>query len=71
MEEDNEESEVFLCPGCQRPEMHKWCPAHGTPYYMSGQLFTEEMEKSEQVRLQKLLSAPIFSAQIKNLSEKG
>ncbi len=24
------------CPGCQRDEIHKMCPAYGTPYYMSG-----------------------------------
>ena len=33
------------CPGCGRNELHKMCPAHGTPYYMSGEVFTEEMEK--------------------------
>jgi uncharacterized Zn finger protein (UPF0148 family) len=35
------------CPGCGRPELHKRCPAWGTPYYMSGEVFTEEMEKEE------------------------
>lgn len=33
------------CPGCGRPELHKTCPAWGTPKYMSGELFTEEDEK--------------------------
>jgi hypothetical protein len=23
-----------LCPGCQQPEMHKICPAYGTPFYI-------------------------------------
>ena len=32
------------CPGCGRPELHKFCPAWGTPHYMSGHLFTAEME---------------------------
>lgn len=35
-----------LCPGCQRPEMHKRCPAYGTEYYMSGTPFTKEIEDS-------------------------
>lgn len=34
-----------ICKGCGRPEIHKMCPAWGTRYYMSGILFTEEMEK--------------------------
>ena len=34
----------FVCRGCQRPEVHKMCPAWGTPKYMSGELFTEEDE---------------------------
>lgn len=35
------------CSGCQRElfEPHKMCPAWGTKYYMSGELFTPEMEK--------------------------
>ncbi len=33
-----------VCRGCGRPELHKMCPAWGTPMYMSGQLFTAEME---------------------------
>lgn len=32
------------CPGCQRHELHKMCPAHGTPFYMSGLDFTKEVE---------------------------
>ena len=36
---------VGVCPGCGRKELHKMCPAHGTPYYMSGVLFTKEMEE--------------------------
>lgn len=34
-----------ICIGCQRPELHKICPAWGTPYYMSGELFTKELEE--------------------------
>ena len=33
------------CSGCGRNEIHKLCPAWGTKYYMSGELFTPEMEK--------------------------
>ena len=32
------------CGGCQRPELHKMCPAYGTPFYMSGIPFTELIE---------------------------
>lgn len=32
------------CPGCQRMELHKMCPAHGTPFYMSGIPFSKETE---------------------------
>lgn len=28
------------CPGCRRVATHKVCPAHGTPFYMSGVPFT-------------------------------
>jgi hypothetical protein len=35
-----------LCMGCGRiGPLHKMCPAWGTPYYMSGKLFTPELEK--------------------------
>jgi ribA/ribD-fused uncharacterized protein len=40
-----------VCPGCGRPEIHKMCPAWGTEYYMSGKLFTKELE--EQTREQR------------------
>jgi hypothetical protein len=33
------------CPGCQRRELHKFCPAYGTPYYMSGIPYTKELEE--------------------------
>jgi hypothetical protein len=33
------------CPGCQRNDIHKMCPAHGTPFYMSGIPYSEELEK--------------------------
>lgn len=33
------------CPGCQRPELHKMCPAYGTSYYMTGKPYTKEMEE--------------------------
>lgn len=35
----------YKCRGCGRPELHKMCPAWGTPFYMSGKLYTEEDEK--------------------------
>jgi len=37
--------QVPKCPGCGRSEVHKMCPAWGTPLYMTGQVFTEEDEK--------------------------
>lgn len=36
------------CPGCGRNELHKMCPAYGTEHYMSGHLFTLEMEKDKE-----------------------
>lgn len=37
------------CPGCGRPEIHKMCPAYGTPMYMcwalDGKVFTKEDEE--------------------------
>ena len=33
------------CPGCQRDEIHKKCPAHGTPFYMSGVPFSIRVEE--------------------------
>lgn len=48
---DSDIEEVFnnsrakgVCAGCGRPEIHKMCPAWGTDYYMSGKLFTPELE---------------------------
>jgi hypothetical protein len=35
----------IVCPGCGRHELHKMCPAWGTPFYMSGELFTPELEE--------------------------
>jgi (p)ppGpp synthase/HD superfamily hydrolase len=35
---------VGKCRGCQRKDLHKMCPAHGTLYYMSGEPFTKEVE---------------------------
>ncbi len=34
-----------VCPGCGRNEVHKLCPAWGTPYYMTGQ-FPQELQDS-------------------------
>ena len=34
-----------VCDGCMRIAMHKMCPAHGTPFYMTGVPFTEEVER--------------------------
>ena len=51
MDWDIEESKDYVCPGCGRPELHKMCPAWGTEYYMSGKLFTQELE--EQTREQR------------------
>jgi len=35
---------TYKCSGCQREEVHKFCPAYGTLYYMSGMKFTPEIE---------------------------
>lgn len=32
------------CIGCLRNEMHKRCPAHGTPFYLSNIKFSKEIE---------------------------
>lgn len=32
------------CPGCQRHEMHKYCPAYGTAFYMSGVAYDVQIE---------------------------
>lgn len=37
--------EDYICRGCQRSEMHKMCPAWGTPIYMTGIFFTKELEE--------------------------
>tara|TARA_R110000751_G_scaffold226863_1_gene328775 strand:+ start:567 stop:1145 length:579 start_codon:yes stop_codon:yes gene_type:complete len=46
---DSDEMEQWvkpsLCKGCQRPEVHKRCPAHGTPFYCTGVLFSKETEE--------------------------
>ena len=31
----------LICPGCMKPEIHKYCPAYGTPFYMSGIPYTD------------------------------
>jgi hypothetical protein len=35
------------CPGCGRSELHKACPAHGTPYYMSGAPLPDDYAPAE------------------------
>ena len=35
----------YKCPGCQRNDLHKMCPAHGTPFYMSGIPYPEKLAK--------------------------
>lgn len=32
------------CRGCQREDLHKACPAHRTPFYMSGVPYTPKIE---------------------------
>jgi len=39
-----DQEDIFLCLGCQRKEMHKKCPAHGTIFYMSGIHYSEQIE---------------------------
>ena len=34
------------CRGCQRMELHKMCPAYGTPFYMSGIPFSKETQQN-------------------------
>lgn len=54
----------FKCPGCQRPELHKMCPAWGTPLYMSGKLFTKEHEEQyreeRQKKIEELRKGPCY-----------
>jgi hypothetical protein len=49
----------IICPGCQRElsEPHKMCPAWGTSYYMSGKLFTPEIEEATKEERQKARDA--------------
>jgi Domain of unknown function (DUF4326) len=42
-----------ICHGCGRLETHKRCPAHGTPYYMSGKFYSKEKEEYDKARLKK------------------
>ena len=45
----------YVCSGCGRAELHKMCPAWGTPIYGSGILFTKELqEKYADVRKEAL-----------------
>lgn len=40
---------MYVCPGCSRlvnVMQHKWCPAYGTSYYMSGTPLPEGEERS-------------------------
>ncbi len=37
--------EGYICPGCQRNDLHMMCPAYGTPFYMSGVPFPEKLAK--------------------------
>lgn len=37
--------ENYTCIGCGRNEIHKMCPAHGTPFYMSGIPYPEKLAK--------------------------
>ena len=46
----------YKCAGCQREEIHKMCPAFGTPLYMSGNLFTKEDEEKYKEIREKALS---------------
>lgn len=32
-----------LCPGCGQKALHKYCPAHGSYFYMSGIPYTPEV----------------------------
>ncbi len=51
-----------FCAGCGRAEVHKNCPAWGTPYYLSGRLFTVEAEaiyaKDRERAIQRVVHAP-------------
>lgn len=42
--DENDVFNNFVCRGCGRPELHKFCPAWGTPKFMTGEVFTKEDE---------------------------
>ena len=33
------------CPGCKREEIHMYCPAYGTAFYMTEEPYTLEIER--------------------------
>lgn len=46
-----------VCAGCGRADLHKMCPAYGTPYYMSGKYFSSEAEAACKAEREKFLAA--------------
>ena len=53
-----ENKRTNTCPGCGRDELHKMCPAWGTEYYMSGKLFTKEIEKELKAEKELIYDSP-------------
>lgn len=58
----------YKCPGCQRQELHKFCPAYGTHFYMSGIPFTIEIQNIYDI-LDKEDKLSLFNYQIKLIEE--
>lgn len=54
------------CDGCQRVEVHKMCPAHGTPWYMSGPSFPYTKDIENMLKTTKIDPQALFDL-IKNL----
>lgn len=58
----------YKCTGCQRNEIHKMCPAYGTPFYMSGIPFTIEIQNIYDI-LDKDDKLVLFNYQINLIEE--
>lgn len=38
------DNDDHICLGCSQEAFHKYCPAHGTYFYMSGVPYTPEID---------------------------
>lgn len=61
------------CSGCGRYELHKMCPAYGTPFYMSGIPMSVEDEKlwkesTPDSDIRKLMAERLFQKQLDEIA---